>query len=206
MNLNWDILFFLSSVVLISLSGVMMPGPLFAVTVVKGYKNKNSGFLISIGHGIVEIPLMILIYLGFTRLLTSDIVKIAISLSGGLMLIFMGYQMFRQRKTSFASVEDNHNNSLAAGIFTTALNPYFLLWWATIGAALILTTRKYGVMGFILFVIIHWLCDFFWCSFISLAVFKSRYLWSPKVQQTVITICAFVLLGFGGWFIYNVIS
>ena len=52
-----DFYLFLASVLLISLSGVLMPGPLFAVTVRKAAKSKFSGALIAVGHGIVEFPL-----------------------------------------------------------------------------------------------------------------------------------------------------
>lgn len=182
-----------------------MPGPLFAVTAALGYKNKNSGFFVGIGHGIVEIPIMILIYLGFSRLFTSDIVRMIISLVGGFMLIFMGFDMFNHRKTVLSPVIEKRDSPLLAGIITTALNPYFLLWWVTIGAALILATRKFGILGFILFAIVHLFCDFIWCSFISLSVFKSKRLWSERIQEIVISVCAFILLGFGGWFIYNAV-
>ena len=53
---------FLFSVIVISLSGVMMPGPLFAMTVAKSYKAPTSGALVALGHAVIEIPLMVLIY------------------------------------------------------------------------------------------------------------------------------------------------
>ena len=56
--------FFLLTVAVISLSGVMMPGPMFAITVAKSYKSASAGSLVAIGHGIIKISLMILIYIG----------------------------------------------------------------------------------------------------------------------------------------------
>ena len=53
---------FFASVALISMSGVLMPGPLFAVTIEKAAKSKTAGALIAVGHGIVEFPLMFLIF------------------------------------------------------------------------------------------------------------------------------------------------
>jgi threonine/homoserine/homoserine lactone efflux protein len=52
-----DFYLFLSSVVLISMSGVLMPGPLFAVTIEKASKHKTAGVLIALGHGVVEFRL-----------------------------------------------------------------------------------------------------------------------------------------------------
>ena len=77
---------FLGSVALISLTGVMMPGPLFAVTIEKGAKRKNAGLLIAVGHGIVEFPLMFLIYYGIEQVVASEIlqtVQISVGLVGG---------------------------------------------------------------------------------------------------------------------------
>ena len=76
-----------------------MPGPIFAVTIARGHKEKNAGALIALGHGIVEFPLMLLIYLGFAQFFTSDVVKMAIGLVGGAMLTLMGVQMFKARKS-----------------------------------------------------------------------------------------------------------
>ncbi len=66
---------FLASVVLISLTGLMMPGPLFAVTIEKAAKRKTAGLLIAVGHGIVEFPLMFLIYYGIEQIVASEILQ-----------------------------------------------------------------------------------------------------------------------------------
>ncbi|UCC91018.1 MAG: lysine transporter LysE, partial [Dehalococcoidia bacterium] len=58
---------FLASVAVISLSGVMMPGPAFAVTVAKSYKSPFAGIKVALGHALVEVPVMVLIYRGLTR-------------------------------------------------------------------------------------------------------------------------------------------
>ena len=88
---------FLLSVVVISLSGVMMPGPVFAVTVAKSYKSQFAGTQIALGHALVEIPLMLLIYFGFARFFQDELVQLALSLLGGTVLIWLGIGMFRAR-------------------------------------------------------------------------------------------------------------
>lgn len=75
MEVITDFYFFLLSVIFISLSGVMTPGPLFAVTVAKGFKDKIAGVMISFGHGVIEFPLMFLIYFGFAQLLASKVIQ-----------------------------------------------------------------------------------------------------------------------------------
>ena len=76
--------FFLFSVVLKSLSGVLLPGPLFVATLEKAAKSKSAGLLIAIGHGIVEFPLMFLIYYWLSQFLIPDFVPITVGLVGGL--------------------------------------------------------------------------------------------------------------------------
>src|SRR4030042_1883485 len=88
---------FLASVLLISLTGVLMPGPLFAVTLEKASKSKTAGALIAVGHGIVEFPLMFLIFFVLSQFEIPSSVQVAVGLIGGLMMIFMGVQTFRNR-------------------------------------------------------------------------------------------------------------
>jgi len=204
MEVNTNLLLFLVSVIFISLSGVMMPGPVFAVTIAKGHKDKNAGAFIAFGHGIIEFPLMLLIYLGFAQFFTSNAVKMVIGLVGGTMLIFMGIQMFRARKSIAAEGKDLPYNSLTAGIITSGANPYFFLWWATIGAALILTASTFGLIGFLLFVIVHWFCDLFWYLFVSMATFKSKHLWGRRTHEIVFGACSAILVVFGLWFIGSI--
>jgi len=201
-----NLFIFLLSAVFISLTGVMMPGPVFAVTVAKGYKDKIAGALIAFGHGMIEFPLMSFIYVGFAWVFGFSTTKIAVGLIGGLMLIYMGVGMFRAKGEIGERAAGNPKyGSFVAGILTTGANPYFFLWWATIGAALITTASIFGIMGFLLFAITHWMCDFVWDIFVSMTVFKSRRLWTKKVHEIVFGSCAIVLIGFGTWFIVSVV-
>jgi threonine/homoserine/homoserine lactone efflux protein len=194
---------FLVSVALISLTGVMMPGPLFAVTIEKAAKRKNAGLLISLGHGVVEFPLMFLIYYGIEQIVASEIlqtVQISVGLIGGLLMMFMGIQTFRNRNKTIEKCESPKHESLLAGIWTTAANAGFILWWLTIGTTLVITARSFGLLPFIVFAVVHWLCDFFWYTGISLAIFKSRQFWTARVHQIIFAFCFAVLMCFGIWF------
>jgi threonine/homoserine/homoserine lactone efflux protein len=85
-------------VAVISLSGVMMPGPVTAGTIAKGYKNKNAGMQIAVGHAFVEFPLVAAIGLGLGPLFENREVMIIIGLVGGLVLLYIGYNMIKMRK------------------------------------------------------------------------------------------------------------
>ena len=198
-----NFLLFLASVIIISLSGVMMPGSVFAVTIAKGYKNKNAGAIIALGHGIIEFPLIFLIYFGFSQLFTSNIVKTFIGLIGGIMLAYMGLSMLKIIKRIKEEKKDLSYNSLIGGILTTVTNPYFFLWWATFGATLIINASIFGIIGLLSFAIIHWSCDFVWDLFVSKTVFKTKHLWSEKIYKIVFGSCGVILILFGIWFIIS---
>jgi len=206
MELITDFYWFLISVIFISLSGVMAPGPLFAVTVTKGSRDKLAGVLISFGHGIIEFPLMFLIYFGFAWLLASSIAYQIISLVGGLILIYMGLHMLKTREEAKMEFSYSRYGSLVSGILATGANPYFILWWATIGFALVINASVYGFLGFLIFAITHWSCDLLWNTFVCATVFKSRRFWTKRVSQIVFGFCFLVLIGFGMWFLISALS
>ena len=191
---------FLASVMLISLSGVLMPGPLVAVTIEKAAKSKAAGLLISLGHGVVEFPLMFIIYFWLSNFAIPKILTIAIGLIGGLAMMLMGFQTFRNRKMTQDKHFHSNKATLAIGIWTTAANAGFILWWLTIGTALILNAQQFGLVGFSVFAVVHWLCDFAVYTAVAFAIFKSRRFWNEKVNITIFLFCFAVFIGFGAWF------
>lgn len=195
-----DFYVFLASVAFISLSGVLLPGPLFAVTIEKAAKRKAAGVLIAVGHGIVEFPLMFLIFFVLSEFTIPDFVQVAVGLLGGLLMMYMGVRTFRNRNKTDEKYAGSRQDSLVAGIWTTAANPGFLLWWLTIGTALILNAKLFGLPGFSVFAGVHWLCDFVWYTVVAFVIFKSHRFWTGRVHQGISFFCIAVFVGFGAWF------
>jgi threonine/homoserine/homoserine lactone efflux protein len=194
-----DFPLFLTSVAFISLSGVLLPGPLFAVTIEEAPKRKNAGILIAIGHGIVEFPLMLLIFFVLREFEVPWYVQVAVGVIGGLLMMYLGAETFRNR-TKPEEFASSNQDSLLAGIRTTAANPAFILWWLTIGTALILNANFFGMVGFSIFAGLHWSCDFVWYTLVAFLIFKSHKFWTPRVNQGITFFCVAVLVGFGAWF------
>jgi threonine/homoserine/homoserine lactone efflux protein len=195
-----DFYLFLASVLLISLSGVLMPGPLFAVTIKKASKSKTAGALIAIGHGIVEIPLMFLIFFVLSEFTLPSIVQVAIGLVGGFLMVFMGVQAFRSRHKQEEVNADLKRDSVLAGVCTTAANAGFILWWLTIGTTLILNAKLFGLLGFSVFAGVHWLTDFSWYAVVALLIFKSQRFWTERTRMGITLFCVAVFIGFGAYF------
>ena len=194
---------FLLEAVLISLSGVMAPGPITAVTVSKGTKSPHAGAIIALGHGIVEIPLMILILYGFGEILKILYIKAIIGLLGGLFLLKMGLGLLQGIKQAKIDSSNDPHSPLMAGIILSLANPYFLIWWATIGSILIFRSITFGLLGFAIFMVLHWSCDFFWCYFLSALSFKGGQFFGKRLQQVLFLICGIFLLFFSSKFIYD---
>jgi len=195
-----DFYLFLASVLLISLSGVLMPGPLFAVTIKKASKSKTAGALIAIGHGIVEFPLMFLIFFVLSEFNLPDFVQVAVGLVGGFLMVFMGVQAFRSRHKQEEVTVDLKRDSVLAGVWTTAANAGFILWRLTIGTTLILNAKLFGLLGFSVFAGVHWLTDFSWYAVVALLIFKSQLFWTERTRMGITLFCIVVFIGFGVYF------
>jgi threonine/homoserine/homoserine lactone efflux protein len=192
---------FLASVMLISLSGVLLPGPLFAVTLNKASKSKISGFFIAVGHGIVEFPLMFLIFFVLSKFEIPSYVQVTVGIVGGTLMIFMGLQTIRNRHKNKENLTALKRDSLLAGIWTTAANAGFILWWLTIGTTLILNAKQFGLAGFSVFAGVHWSIDFFWYTIVGLTVFKTQRFWTDRIRQAITFFCVVVFVGFGAYFL-----
>jgi threonine/homoserine/homoserine lactone efflux protein len=192
----------LGTVVVTSLSGVMMPGPMFTVTVAKSLKSPWTGVLVSLGHAVVEVPLIVLVYFGLAEFFQNEILKLVLSVVGGAMIVWMGYDLFRARKKIVTGGKDTRYNAFTAGILMSGLNPFFLLWWVTVGSLLLLNFREaVGSWGLPFFIIVHWLCDLVWLSVVSYVIYRTHSFWGEKVQEWVFIVLSLALLYFGGQFI-----
>jgi len=198
------LLFFLAKVVGISLSGVMAPGPITAAAIAMGARNRFAGALIAVGHGIIEFPLMVLIILGMDAVLKSAATKVVIGFAGGVFLLFMAIQMMRSLNgTEEQEVKVTRSGPVVAGIVLSGGNPFFLIWWASVGLNLAITAVGFGIWAFVLFAIVHWLCDLIWFSVLSWASFKGSVLLGPRRQKAILWICSLAMFAFGLFFIYN---
>ncbi len=200
------LLLFVFQVVLISCSGVLAPGPMTAAAVAAGTRARYAGAFMAIGHAVVEFPLMLVIVFGAGRIFESNKAQMVIGMAGGVLLLAMAAQMLRSLKTANNSQSRQAKATpFLTGVVLSAGNPYFLLWWATVGLALATTASRLGIWAFVLFVIVHWLCDLIWLTVLSWASFKGSALFGPRSGKIVLLICSAVLLAFGLLFIYNAI-
>lgn len=195
---------FFGLTVVISLSGVMTPGPVFAATIAKGFGDRTAGVKIALGHGLVEFPLMALIVLSLGYFFQDPVVRMGIGLVGGALLIFLGASMILSSRTAAAEGREMlPYGSVVTGAITTSANPYFFFWWATVGLFLIMNAQQFGALVVVVFAVVHWSCDLAWYSLTAFTVFRTKHLWTPLVQKVVFVACGLVMVVFGAYFIYG---
>ncbi len=200
------LVFFLIQVFVISFSGAMQPGPVTATAITMGTRKRWAGVLLAIGHGIIEFPLMILIILGLGSVFQKTSTQIVIGIAGGTVLLYMAYSMFKSAgRPSTIHLGASNDKPILAGIIFTISNPYFLIWWATVGLLLATKAKEFGIYAFVLFAVVHWFVDLIWVTALSLASFHGTTLLGPKVQKIILKICAAAVLFFGLSFIYNAV-
>lgn len=194
-------------VFVISLSGVMAPGPITTATLVFGAKDRSAGLKLALGHAAVEFPLIAMLMLGAGAFFTSHYARIVIGLAGGGLLAFMALQMYLiTRKNGDDDVSVGaFKNPFTAGAALSAGNPYFLVWWATVGLALALQAKSLGVFAILLFAIVHWMMDAAWLWVLSTASFKGAAIFSAKVRTWILLACAAFMLFFGVEFIVDAV-
>jgi threonine/homoserine/homoserine lactone efflux protein len=201
------VLAFLLQAVGISLSGVMAPGPVTAATLAAGARSRHAGAWIAVGHAIVEFPLMGLIMAGAGTVLKTRAFAIGVGLAGGVVLILMALILLRGlRQQPRHTRQVKTASPLWTGVVLTGGNPYFLLWWATVGLALATRAVELGTLAFALFAIVHWLCDLLWLETLSLASNKGVALLGKKSQSLILVFCSAAMALFGIWFILDALK
>ena len=187
-------------------SGAMMPGPLLTVTITESsHRGMIAGPMLIIGHGLLEIVLIVALYFGLATILKHDTFFLITAFVGSAIMILMAWGMFRSLPTLSISMKTEgtrKNNLLMTGALMSLANPYGIIWWATIGLGYTIYAQKFGIIGIILFFIGHITGDFIWYSAISTAVSKGRKLFTDKVYRILIGVCALFLLAFSVYLLF----
>ena len=201
-------LFFLSFGV--GFSGAMMPGPLLAVDIAETPRHGwQTGPIISIGHALAEIAVVVALALGFVALAENEGLARVISVVGGgaliVMGLMMGYDALKQRVTYEAEKGDRRSQHRLAGkgIVATLSNPFWFVWWATTGLAFVVKSLKFGVIGPVVFYFGHIMSDFVWYTVVSVLLWRGKNLIMGKGLKILILGCAAFLLYLGASFIID---
>ena len=206
---------FVSSFI-IALSGALMPGPLLAVTIRHASRQGFSAApLLVLGHAVLEAGLLALLLFGLLEWIKGDMAVAMIALLGSVMLLWMAAGMAREARTlRFEPAAERAGGAepgtasggwlrtVIDGIVTSASNPYWSLWWATIGLGYLLLARGRGTAGVLAFFAGHILADAAWYLFVGSAVSAGRGWFTDRAYRVVVGACAAFLAFFAVSFGY----
>jgi threonine/homoserine/homoserine lactone efflux protein len=188
----------------IALSGAMMPGPLLTATISESSRHgTKAGPLLILGHGILELVLVMALLSGLAPFLQKEAVFVFIALIGSGILFWMATDMFRSLPALTMKCErrqPRHENLVLSGILMSLANPYWTIWWASIGLGYIIYSMKFGYPGVFFFFLGHIAADLAWYAFISTIVGRGRHLFSDRLYRGVVGGCACFLVLFAGYF------
>lgn len=204
---------FLASAFAISLTGALSPGPLTTMAITEGARRGRwAGWWLSAGHGLAEGGLVVAVGLGLGSFLKRPEVAAIIGAGGGLFLLWAGWGLVNgvwrgQISLKAASTADapmvTRLGLVPAGIVVSLSNPYWSLWWASVGAGMILTALEWGVLGLVTFFIVHWLTDLLWLNLMSFLTASGRGLMNERIYRGVLLACGLFLMAFSLYFIIS---
>ncbi|MGQ9496692.1 MAG: LysE family transporter [Desulfotomaculales bacterium] len=203
----------------VGLTGAMAPGPLLTVTVAEAARRGFwVGPLLVVGHGILEGSLVAGLAAGLAGLLRLPWVTGMIALVGGVFLLWMGYTIARDAARGRLTLEGIDTSRagesavwsrrqaarlVGLGAAISLSNPYWSLWWATIGLTYVTFSLERGGVAPLAFFSGHILSDFAWYALVAAAVAGSRRFLPPLVYRVVLTICGVFLVFLAAYFIYT---
>ncbi|MFH0739009.1 MAG: LysE family transporter [Candidatus Omnitrophota bacterium] len=189
----------------IALGGALSPGPLLTTVI---YESSKSGFksgpLLILGHALLEILMLIFIIFGLSRFINNPWVLKTISLLGTIILFYFGLQILLSLPRLPIVIKDSpakSKNLILTGATMSIANPYWSIWWLTIGLGLLLAAGRQGIMAVIVFFLGHILADLGWYSIVSLMISRGRRLISGKIYKGILACCGLYLIGFAIWFV-----
>ncbi len=194
-------------VIVISVSGVMSPGPLFAANVFYGLKGgTKAGLKMAYGHTVVELPLVILLGIGAFSLDTIPEFRTYIAIIGSIgLFVFAGIQLKQIYKNRVDIINEPKHGPFLAGILLSALNPFFIIWWLTIGFKLISDALIiWSFWGILIMFGLHIWMDYVWLSSTALVSSRISKILSNRNFKFLVVGLSVVLIYFGITFLIDV--
>ncbi|MFQ6088220.1 MAG: LysE family transporter [Candidatus Methanofastidiosia archaeon] len=198
---------------LVGLSGALSPGPVLVATITEASKRGFvAGPLIVFGHAVLELILILSLVFGLGEFLSKTPVAGVIGVLGGIFLIYFGAKLigdvYKERISLDLEKTEKieKKNPVLVGILTSISNPYWFLWWATVGAYYIFLAMGEGSLGIAAFYTGHISSDLGWYSLVAFAIAHGRSFFSEKIYIGLILFCGLFLVLLGFYFLYSGIN
>jgi threonine/homoserine/homoserine lactone efflux protein len=171
----------------------------------------RGGFWLSLGHTFVELPVILLIAFGLSFLFFIPGVHVGLALVGGSVLIVFGVFQVREAIKSFEDVDEidlakdkQTRHPILIGLLFSALNPFFIVWWFTVGAKIVLDALLFAALaGVIIMFLSHVWIDYVWLMGTAWLTNKGTNLIGTKGYRVLNATFGVLLIFFGAIFYLN---
>jgi len=186
-----------------AIGAVLSPGPVTTAIISQTPRlGWITGPLVSVGHAAIEFLMVVLITLGLSGILGAPPVQTGIALLGGLLLLWMGGEMFfnviRGRMHLPAGSDEMEKASmgkmLSLGVVTSLTNPFWYAWWMTAAAVYLLQAKAVGWMPVASFYFGHISADFLWNTMLSTVIGTGKKWINDRVYAILISLCSAFLV------------
>jgi threonine/homoserine/homoserine lactone efflux protein len=182
----------------IGLTGALAPGPTLVATINSSLQRGwTMGPKVAAGHALAEVVIFLLIVKGLATVAEEETGIVA--LVGGSALILFGLLTLKGSKTATLKISQKGatSNPYLAGALTSVANPYFWIWWLSVGSALVLAELRESLVFAMIFMIGHWGADFGWYTLVSTSLDRGRTLLSEANYRRTLALCGAFLVLFG---------
>ncbi len=143
---------FLTIGTILGLSAGFAPGPLLTLVISETLQHDiKSGIKVALAPIITDLPIIILTLFILAKLSNFHNILGVISLTGGFVILFMGYESLRTKGVEL-NLKEKKPKSLTKGILVNALSPHPYLFWLSVGGPTITKAMNQGIiaaLGFI---------------------------------------------------------
>jgi len=213
-----DIFSFVITVVLVTVSGALAPGPLFFRVISHGRKSgARGGLFFSIGHTLFEFSLVLFLAFiwnfGVTQVAEESVMNLYGGIVGGLALYAFGaihiYESIKSKTSNNQREEKSQKvkHPLLLGLAYTGLNPFFIVWWLTAGLKLIGDALAIAsFVGVLIMYVAHVWMDYAWLTLTAYLAKKGVTVLGSKGYRILIAASGASLICFGTYFIVKVLT
>jgi threonine/homoserine/homoserine lactone efflux protein len=190
----------------LGLTGALAPGPTFVATVNASLSGGwTTGPKVTLGHMLAEIVIFVLIVFGLATVALPY--TPAITVIGGIALIAFG--ILTLSGSHEASIQHTPvkivANPYLAGLVTSIANPYFWLWWLSVGSAMVIAGLEGGIFLAALFMAGHWSADLAWYTLVSSGISRGTVFISDRTYQIIMALCGIFLVIFGAYYLSTLV-
>ena len=189
----------------LGLTGALAPGPTFVATVNASISGGwTTGPKVTLGHMLAELALFILIVFGLAAVALPY--TPVITVIGGIALVIFGaLTLGGSRNVSIQNTPSGIvTNPYLTGLVTSLANPYFWLWWLSIGSAMVIAGLEGGLILAGIFMVGHWCADLGWYTLVSYGISRGTVFLSDRTYQIIMALCGIFLVLFGAYYLSRI--